>query len=88
MLIGLLQQHVPFRNSKLTQILQFSLTNKAKTLMFTQISPEEESASESLSTLNFASRVATVCLGNSTNNSSSEGTGAIPSKGGEGGKSI
>ncbi|KAJ8444003.1 hypothetical protein Cgig2_020849 [Carnegiea gigantea] len=55
--------HVPYRNSKLTQLLQDSLGGQAKTLMFVHISPEPEAVGETLSTLKFAERVATVELG-------------------------
>ncbi|KAG6590477.1 Kinesin-like protein KIN-14I, partial [Cucurbita argyrosperma subsp. sororia] len=55
--------HVPYRNSKLTQLLQDSLGGQAKTLMFIHISPEPEALGETLSTLKFAERVATVELG-------------------------
>ncbi|GMJ11762.1 KINESIN-LIKE PROTEIN IN ARABIDOPSIS THALIANA D, kinesin 4 [Hibiscus trionum] len=55
--------HVPFRNSKLTQLLQDSLGGQAKTLMFVHIAPEYEAHGETLSTLKFAERVATVELG-------------------------
>ncbi|KAM7274146.1 hypothetical protein ACFE04_028810 [Oxalis oulophora] len=55
--------HVPYRNSKLTQLLQDSLGGQAKTLMFVHISPEYEAVAETLSTLKFAERVATVELG-------------------------
>ncbi|GLT37969.1 hypothetical protein SLA2020_122480 [Shorea laevis] len=55
--------HVPYRNSKLTQLLQDSLGGQAKTLMFVHISPEPEALSETISTLKFAERVATVELG-------------------------
>lgn len=55
--------HVPYRNSKLTQILQSSLGGQAKTLMFVQLNPDVNSYSESLSTLKFAERVSGVELG-------------------------
>lgn len=55
--------HVPYRNSKLTQLLQDSLGGQAKTLMFVHINPEADALGETLSTLKFAERVATVELG-------------------------
>ncbi|XP_071722269.1 kinesin-like protein KIN-14I [Rutidosis leptorrhynchoides] len=55
--------HVPYRNSKLTQLLQDSLGGQAKTLMFVHISPEADAMGETISTLKFAERVATVELG-------------------------
>ncbi|CAO2840209.1 unnamed protein product [Amaranthus hypochondriacus] len=55
--------HVPYRNSKLTQVLQASLGGRAKTLMFVQVNPDVESYTESLSTLKFAERVSGVELG-------------------------
>ena len=60
--------HVPYRNSKLTQVLQSSLGGQAKTLMFVQINPEAESFSESVSTLKFAERVSGVELGAARSN--------------------
>ncbi|KAL6518245.1 hypothetical protein OROMI_033946 [Orobanche minor] len=55
--------HVPYRNSKLTQVLQSSLGGQAKTLMFVQLNPDATSYSESISTLKFAERVSGVELG-------------------------
>uniref|UniRef100_A0A453K096 Kinesin motor domain-containing protein n=1 Tax=Aegilops tauschii subsp. strangulata TaxID=200361 RepID=A0A453K096_AEGTS len=55
--------HVPYRNSKLTQLLQDSLGGQAKTLMFVHISPEPDVVNETISTLKFAERVASVELG-------------------------
>nr|XP_043617546.1 kinesin-like protein KIN-14P [Erigeron canadensis] len=60
--------HVPFRNSKLTQVLQSSLGGQAKTLMLVQLNPEAASYSESLGTLKFAERVSGVELGPARNN--------------------
>ncbi|KXG29090.1 kinesin-like protein KIN-14P [Sorghum bicolor] len=60
--------HVPYRNSKLTQLLQDSLGGQAKTLMFIHIAPEPDAISESISTLKFAERVATIELGAAKSN--------------------
>ncbi|KAK2076682.1 hypothetical protein QBZ16_005442 [Prototheca wickerhamii] len=55
--------HVPFRDSKLTQLLQDSLSGGAKTMMFVHVAPEESSVSETLSTLNFGKAVTEITLG-------------------------
>ena len=52
---------VPFRESKLTHVLKGALSGSAKTLMFVNINPG--SYGESLSSLNFASRVGNVKMG-------------------------
>ncbi|PNY09407.1 kinesin-like protein KIFC3-like [Trifolium pratense] len=49
--------HIPYRNSKLTHILQSSLGGDCKTLMFVQISPSSVDLTETLCSLNFATRV-------------------------------
>ncbi|GAB4839599.1 hypothetical protein Ancab_029122 [Ancistrocladus abbreviatus] len=60
--------HVPYRNSKLTQVLQSSLGGRAKTLMFVQVNPDGSSFPETVSTLKFAERVSGVELGAAKSN--------------------
>lgn len=48
--------HIPYRDSKLTRILEDSLGGNCQTTMMAMISPSIESFSESLSTLKFAYR--------------------------------
>ena len=56
-------KHVPFRNSKLTQLLADSLSGQAKVMMFVHVAPEASSYQESSSTLKFATRVSDITLG-------------------------
>ncbi|CAB3980922.1 kinesin KIFC3, partial [Paramuricea clavata] len=55
--------HVPYRNSKLTFLLQDSLGGDSKTLMVVQVSPALKNVGETLCSLNFAQRVRMVELG-------------------------
>jgi len=48
--------YIPYRDSKLTRLLQDSLGGNCKTTMIATISPSEDAFSESLSTLYFAQR--------------------------------
>ncbi|KAK9074204.1 hypothetical protein SSX86_006801 [Deinandra increscens subsp. villosa] len=51
------EDHVPFRNSKLTYLLQPCLGGDSKTLMVVNVSPAPSSVNESLCSLRFAARV-------------------------------
>ncbi|KAM4611204.1 kinesin-like protein KIFC3, partial [Discoglossus pictus] len=57
------QGHVPFRNSKLTYLLQDSLGKGNKTVMMVQVSPLEGNVGETVCSLKFAQRVCKVELG-------------------------
>lgn len=48
--------HVPYRDSKLTRLLQDSLGGNSRTLMIACISPVDRDFSETKSTLNYAQR--------------------------------
>ncbi|XP_041804915.1 kinesin-like protein KIFC3 isoform X3 [Chelmon rostratus] len=58
--------HVPFRNSRLTYLLQDSLSGDSKTLMMVQVSPLPTNMSESVCSLKFAQRVRSVELSSSS----------------------
>lgn len=49
-------RHVPYRDSKLTRLLEDSLGGNCKTTMLAMISPAPEALLETLSTLKFATR--------------------------------
>lgn len=50
------KNHIPYRDSKLTRLLQDSLGGNTKTLMIAAISPADKNYDETLSTLRYANR--------------------------------
>eukprot|EP00903_Cladosiphon_okamuranus_P011418 g10760.t1 len=51
------EKFVPYRNNKLTQVMQDSLGGNAKTLMFVNISPADYNQDETVTALTYATRV-------------------------------
>ncbi|KAH9551180.1 hypothetical protein CY35_09G001300 [Sphagnum magellanicum] len=57
------QPHVPYRNSKLTQLLRDCLGEQSKTLMLVHVSPKEMDMAETVCSLSFACRARGTHLG-------------------------
>jgi kinesin family protein 2/24 len=55
--LDLEKKHLPFRGSKLTQVLKDSFTGNSKTTMIANVSPASMCVEHSLNTLRYADRV-------------------------------
>jgi hypothetical protein len=54
------KNHIPYRDSKLTRLLQDSLGGNTKTVMIAALSPADYNYDETLSTLRYASRAKSI----------------------------
>jgi len=61
--LGQKSQHIPYRNSKLTMLLQDCLSGTGKSLMIVNVSPTAASTNETICSLRFADQVSQVELG-------------------------
>eukprot|EP00250_Pteridium_aquilinum_P014168 c21823_g1_i1 orf=2-1138(+) len=66
------EQHIPYRNHKLTMLMSDSLGGNAKTLMFVNISPADSNLDETSNSLGYASRVRAITNDATKNVSSKE----------------
>jgi kinesin family protein C2/C3 len=73
--------HVPFRDSKLTYLLQDSLSGDAKCAFFINVSPSSTNASETLQSLKFGQRLRAIALGPASANVSGGPKGKGKGKG-------
>ncbi|KAL9323093.1 hypothetical protein ACSQ67_011146 [Phaseolus vulgaris] len=60
------QGHIPFRGSKLTEVLRDSFVGNSRTVMISCISPSTGSCEHTLNTLRYADRVKSLSKGNNT----------------------
>lgn len=58
------KKHLPFRGSKLTQVLKDSFTGNSKTTMIANVSPANSCCEHTLNTLRYADRVKELKKGN------------------------
>jgi len=66
--LQLKSKHIPYRDSKLTYLLQDSLGGNSKCMMFVNLSPCSADAEETFCSLEFAARVSRIELGMATQN--------------------
>uniref|UniRef100_M4BDD9 Kinesin-like protein n=1 Tax=Hyaloperonospora arabidopsidis (strain Emoy2) TaxID=559515 RepID=M4BDD9_HYAAE len=60
------EKHVPFRNSKLTHLLQDSLSGSGnRTLLLVHVCPQSDDVNETINSLKFASRMSHIQMGKS-----------------------
>eukprot|EP00557_Chaetoceros_sp_GSL56_P006891 CAMPEP_0176496492 /NCGR_PEP_ID=MMETSP0200_2-20121128/11222_1 /TAXON_ID=947934 /ORGANISM="Chaetoceros sp., Strain GSL56" /LENGTH=1362 /DNA_ID=CAMNT_0017894447 /DNA_START=499 /DNA_END=4587 /DNA_ORIENTATION=+ len=64
--------HIPYRDSKLTYLLQDSLGGNSRTMMVVAVCPTSPSFDESVHALNFATRVRRINIGSAQRNVSSK----------------
>jgi kinesin family protein 2/24 len=62
--LDLEKKHLPFRGSKLTQVLKDSFTGNSKTTMIANVSPANSCVEHTLNTLRYADRVKELKGGN------------------------
>lgn len=74
--------HVPYRNSKLTFLLQDSLGGNSKVMTFVNVSPAVYNMGETICSLNFATRCRSTELGQAKKQSAEAGAGGASTAGG------